>query len=209
MSAVKSHPYHIVNPSPWPFLSSVFAFAMAIAAIMYMHGSTYVPMVGFLIALIACSILWWRDVIIEARNGHDHTDEVRHGLRMGMLLFIVSEVMFFFAFFWAYFNAAIPAISFVASPTWPPEGIVALPTWDLPFLNTLILLTSGVTVTYAHHAIRLGDNKRAATGILLTVILGLCSRLVRLSSTVTRRLALKMASIRRRSIWRPASMASM
>ena len=172
MSAVKSHPYHIVNPSPWPFLSSVFAFAMAISAIMYMHGATYVPLVGFLIALIACSILWWRDVIIEARNGHDHTDEVRHGLRMGMLLFIVSEVMFFFAFFWAYFNAAIPAISFVASPTWPPPGVVPLPTWDLPFLNTLILLTSGVTVTYAHHAIRLGDNKRAATGILLTVILG-------------------------------------
>ena len=99
MSAAKSHPYHILNPSPWPFLSSIFAFAMAIAAIMYMHGSSAVPLVAFLIAVIACAVMWWRDVIIESRNGIDHTEEVQHGLRMGMLLFIVSEVMFFFAFF--------------------------------------------------------------------------------------------------------------
>ncbi len=109
----------------------------------------------------------------RSANGVDHTEEVAHGLRMGMLLFIASEVMFFFAFFWAYFNASIPALSFVASPVWPPEGVVPLNSWTLPFLNTLILLTSGVTVTYAHHAMRLGDMDRAAKGILLTVILGL------------------------------------
>ncbi len=172
MSGAKSHPYHIVNPSPWPFVSSCAAFGMAIFAIMYMHGSSPVGMLICFAALVITATLWWRDVIVEGRSGHEHTEEVRHGLRMGMLLFIVSEVMFFFAFFWAYFNATLPALSFVASPVWPPEGIVPLPAWDLPFLNTLILLTSGVTVTYAHHAIRLGDQKRGATGILLTVILG-------------------------------------
>ena len=172
MSGAKSHPYHIVNPSPWPFVSSCAAFGMAIFAIMYMHGASPVGMLICFAALVITATLWWRDVIVEGRSGHEHTEEVRHGLRMGMLLFIVSEVMFFFAFFWAYFNATLPALSFVASPVWPPEGIVPLPAWDLPFLNTLILLTSGVTVTYAHHAIRLGDQKRGATGILLTVILG-------------------------------------
>jgi cytochrome c oxidase subunit 3 len=172
MSGAKSHPYHIVNPSPWPFVSSLLAFTMAIFAIMYMHGGSLTFVLACFAALVLVSGLWWRDVVAEGRNGHDHTEPVRHGLRMGMLLFIVSEVMFFFAFFWAYFNASIPALSFVASPTWPPEGVVPLPTWDLPFLNTLILLTSGVTVTYAHHAIRLGDNKKGAAGILLTVILG-------------------------------------
>ncbi len=172
MSGAKSHPYHIVNPSPWPFVTSLIAFATAIAAILYMHGGAllYVE-IGFA-GLVIVAALWWRDVISEGRNGHDHTEEVRHGLRMGMLLFITSEVMFFFAFFWAYFNAWFPSISFVASPVWPPADVVPLATWHLPFLNTLILLTSGVTVTYAHHAISLGDNKRGAAGILLTVILG-------------------------------------
>lgn len=173
MSGVKSHPYHILNPSPWPFAASAAAFAMAVTGIMAMHGGPYALFAVCLAAVIVCSILWWRDVVSESRNGVDHTDEVAHGLRMGMLLFIASEVMFFFAFFWAYFNASIPALSFVASPVWPPEGVVPLPAWTLPFLNTLILLTSGVTVTYAHHAIRLGDNRRGAQGILATVILGI------------------------------------
>lgn len=172
MSGGHSHPYHIVNPSPWPFYASCAAMGMAISAIMYMHGSSIIAMLICFAIVVFLAAVWWRDVIDEAANGVDHTEEVQHGLRMGMLLFIVSEVMFFFAFFWAYFNAAIPALSFVASPTWPPEGVVPFGTWDLPFLNTLILLTSGVTVTWAHHAISLGDNKRAAQGILLTVLLG-------------------------------------
>ena len=172
MSGAHSHPYHIVNPSPWPFASSMAAFATAITAIWYMHGGPIFGMLGFLTLLIVLAILWWRDVISESRNGHDHTEAVGHGLRMGMLLFITSEVMFFFAFFWAYFNSSIPALSFAGHAIWPPEGIEPLETWDLPFLNTLILLSSGVTVTYAHHAIRLGDNKRGATAILVTVLLG-------------------------------------
>ncbi|MDP4796176.1 MAG: cytochrome c oxidase subunit 3, partial [Rhodospirillales bacterium] len=129
MSGAKSHPYHIVNPSPWPFVTSLIAFATAIAAILYMHGGAllYVE-IGFA-GLVIVAALWWRDVISEGRNGHDHTEEVRHGLRMGMLLFITSEVMFFFAFFWAYFNAWFPSISFVASPVWPPADVVPLATW--------------------------------------------------------------------------------
>ena len=94
MSGVKSHPYHILNPSPWPFVASMCAFVMAIAGIWYMRGG---PLAGFLVCLGAvtvCAIMWWRDVIKESGNGVDHTEEVAHGLRMGMLLFIASEVMF-------------------------------------------------------------------------------------------------------------------
>ena len=162
--SVKSHPYHIVNPSVWPLFG--------IGGIWYMHGGPlYAFLAGFVVVLVVM-YNWWKDVVVEANGGIDHTAEVQHGLRMGMLLFIVSEVMFFFAFFWAYFANTVPAISRVAHAVWPPEGIVPLPAWDIPFLNTLILLSSGVTVTYAHHALRLGDHKRCASGLLLTILLG-------------------------------------
>ncbi len=170
--SVKSHPYHIVNPSVWPLVGSGGAITMAIGGIWYMHGG---PLYGFLAGFVVVLVVmynWWKDVVVEANGGIDHTAEVQHGLRMGMLLFIVSEVMFFFAFFWAYFANTVPAISRVAHAVWPPEGVVPLPTWDIPFLNTLILLSSGVTVTYAHHALRLGDHKRCASGLLLTILLG-------------------------------------
>jgi cytochrome c oxidase subunit III len=169
----KSHPYHMVDPSPWPVVGSIAALTMAIGGVMYMHDNPpWVFAAGFALLLVTF-FGWWRDVVREANSGTDHTVEVQHGLRMGMLLFIASEVMFFFAFFWAYFHASIPFLSKVAQEAWPPAGIVPLETWDIPFLNTLILLTSGVTVTYAHHAIQLGDRKRCANGLLLTVILGM------------------------------------
>ena len=112
-------------------------------------------------------------MVREANSGVDHTPIVQHGLRVGMLLFIASEVMFFFAFFWAFFHATIPAINAIAHTVWPPKGVVPFDTWGLPFLNTLILLTSGATVTIAHHAIRHGDRSKTAFWILLTVLLGM------------------------------------
>jgi len=171
-SAEKSHPYHMVEPSKWPFVGSVGAFTMAVGGIWYMQEG---PIWGFLAGLVIVLYTmygWWKDVIAEANNGVDHTSVVQHGLRFGMVLFIISEVMFFFAFFWAYFNASVPLISRAASPVWPPEGVVPLETWGLPFLNTLILLTSGATVTYAHHTLRKGDHKKTAIGLVLTIILG-------------------------------------
>jgi len=172
-SAEKSHPYHMVEPSKWPFVGSIGAFTMAVGGIWYMQEG---PIWGFLAGLVIVLYTmygWWKDVIAEANNGVDHTSVVQHGLRFGMVLFIISEVMFFFAFFWAYFNASVPMISRAASPVWPPEGVVPLETWGLPFLNTLILLTSGATVTYAHHALRKGDHKKTAIGLVLTILLGL------------------------------------
>ncbi len=170
--ATKKHPWHMVEPSPWPAVGSAGAFIMAVGGIWYMHEG---PIYGFLAGLavvLYCMYGWWRDVVREAESGADHTAPVQHGLRMGMVLFIASEVMFFVAFFWAYFNSSVPFLSFVAHETWPPEGIVPLDTWGLPFLNTLILLTSGATVTWAHHAVKANDRGKFILGLGLTVALG-------------------------------------
>jgi cytochrome c oxidase subunit 3 len=172
-SDVKSHPFHMVDPSPWPAVGTVAAFLIATGGIWYMHeGQPWVLILGFAL-LLYTFYAWWRDVVVEANAGTHHTPTVQHGLRMGMLLFIASEVMFFFAFFWAFFNATVPAINSIAHEVWPPEGVIPFPTWGLPFLNTLILLTSGATLTIAHHCIRHGERGKMAMWTLITVILGL------------------------------------
>ena len=168
--AVKKHPYHMVEPSHWPIVGTVAALTMALGGIWYMHGGNLVPFFIGVALLVYTFYGWWKDVIHESYT--EHNPVVRHGLRMGMVLFIASEVMFFFAFFWAYFHASMPVLSKVAQTAWPPEGIVPLDTWTVPFLNTLILLTSGATVTYAHHAVRAGLQEKAVKSILLTVVLG-------------------------------------
>ncbi len=163
-----AHPYHLVNPSPWPAIGSGAAFLTAYGAVRYFHGEGYwVLALGIALVLFTMA-MWWRDVIRE--SFHDYTDVVRHGLRVGMGLFIASEVMFFVAFFWAFFNAGLgvnPSID-----TWPPAGIEPLETWDLPFLNTLILLSSGLTLNWAHHALRAGNRPDVLKGLSLTVLLG-------------------------------------
>ncbi|MBM3560136.1 MAG: cytochrome c oxidase subunit 3, partial [Alphaproteobacteria bacterium] len=168
----RQHPWHMVEPSPWPIVGTVAALAMALGGIWYMKGGA---IWGFLVgvAILAATFWGWlRDVVREANSGTFHTEPVRHGLRMGMVMFIASEVMFFFAFFWAFFHASMPILSKVAQESWPPPGIEPLETWTLPFLNTLILLTSGVTVTYAHHAIRAGLRKEFIRGLAATMVLG-------------------------------------
>jgi cytochrome c oxidase subunit 3 len=171
------HPYHLVDPSPWPLIGSLFAGTMFGGAVLYMHDlklfsvipGTWVMAAG-IVGVLLIMFVWWRDVIIEAvRQGH-HTPVVQIGLRYGMALFIASEVMFFAAFFWAFFSSSL----FPVGGVWPPKGIHPFDPWELPFLNTLILLTSGTTVTWAHHALLENDRKGLIYGLLLTVILGIC-----------------------------------
>ena len=170
-SNTQTHPFHMVEPSPWPFVGTASALCIAIGAILFMHyGFPWLAIVGFTL-LIFTFYVWWRDVVRESHGGF-HTAVVQHGLRFGMLLFIASEVMFFFAFFWAFFHNTVPAISNAAHVVWPPKGIVPLYTWGLPFLNTLILLTSGATITAAHHAVRHNDREKMVFWIGATVVLG-------------------------------------
>jgi cytochrome c oxidase subunit 3 len=176
----KNHPYHLVDPSPWPLVGATAAFATALGAIAYMHGASLLWVVPGLLGIAYTMIVWWRDVVKEAHAGL-HTRVVQLGLRYGMILFIASEVMFFVAWFWAFFNSSL----FAADPMhvarfaftgghWPPKGIEVFDPWHFPLLNTLILLTSGTTVTWAHHALLNNDRRGLVAGLVATVILGLC-----------------------------------
>lgn len=167
------HPYHLVDPSPWPFIGSMSAFVMAIGAVLFMHAEiSWVLILGF-VGVLGTMAGWFWQVIQEAEYQGYHNPVVQVGMRYGMALFIASEVMFFVAWFWAYFNAALfPTIQIEGK--WPPPGVETFDTWDLPFLNTLILLTSGIAVTWAHHALREGNRKHFLQGLLLTIFLGIC-----------------------------------
>ncbi|RXF73292.1 cytochrome c oxidase subunit 3 [Hansschlegelia zhihuaiae] len=174
----KNHDYHLVDPSPWPFIGSIAAFVLAIGAVHWMKGGApWMALVGFA-GVLYTMVAWWRDVINEAHRG-DHTRVVAIHLRYGMILFIASEVMFFVAWFWAYFDVALfpneihqfQRAEFTGG-VWPPKSIETFDPWHLPLLNTLILLTSGTTVTWAHHALIHNDRKGLKQGLWLTVILG-------------------------------------
>jgi len=205
------HDYHLVDPSPWPVVASFFALITAIGAIIWMRSmgegasglfgmrGPWLFAAGFA-GLSLTAGLWWRDVVREAHSGH-HTPVVQLHLRYGMLLFIASEVMFFVAWFWGYFDSALfpnDVINIenvkegvgmtqraeVLGGQWPPvpvEGTAApvsgyfkgtFDPWSLPLINTLILLTSGCTVTWAHHALLKNNRSQLVFGLLLTVLLG-------------------------------------
>ena len=175
MAGAHNHPYHIVNPSIWPLIGSISALALFSGLVMWMHDHQYGPYVFFAGAIgVAFTMFsWWADVIREAHGG-DHTPIVQLHLRYGMILFIASEVMFFLAWFWAYFNASLfPSTIEAVGGTWPPEGTHVLDPFGWPLFNTLVLLCSGTTVTWAHHALINGDRKGLIAGLWLTVLLGL------------------------------------
>jgi cytochrome c oxidase subunit 3 len=183
------HDYHLVDPSPWPAVGSVSTFVMAVGAITWMHHMFSAAPLVFgvgVIGVLYTFLSWWRDVIKEAEFEGYHTRVVQISHRYGMILFIASEVMFFVAWFWAYFNTALfPAdvhqvlrgdlLGHVWPPLPSPDHITFRGTfdpWHLPLLNTLILLTSGTTVTWAHHALLHNDRKGLIYGLWLTILLG-------------------------------------
>ena len=169
------HPYHLVEPSYWPILSAFAAGTMLLGIIVLAHGGgQWVLGVGA-VAVLACMFGWWRDVLKESRTPGLHSSVVRLGLRYGMILFIASEVMFFVAFFWAYFHFALypEHVSGAATAIWPPAGVKTFDPWSLPFLNTMILLLSGCTVTWAHHSLMENNRKGLIVGLAITVILGI------------------------------------
>jgi cytochrome c oxidase subunit 3 len=174
----KPHPYHIVRPSIWPLVASLAAGLLAMGAVLFFHdakfGEINVGLKGVFIGLIGVLLVmwfWWKDIIYESVIEKVHNKITEIGLRYGMMLFIASEVMFFFAFFWAFFSSSLfpnAGIGFI----WPPESIDIIPPFDLPLLMTMILLLSGCTVTWAHHAILEGHKDQAVQALGLSVFLG-------------------------------------
>jgi cytochrome c oxidase subunit 3 len=175
MAHAKNHDYHVLPPSVWPFLGAVGAFIMLFGAVLWMHGSgPWLGLIGFALVLYVM-FAWWSDVIVESHAG-DHTPVVVIGLRYGFLLFILSEVMFFSAWFWSFFKHALypmgPLSPLVDGP-WPPEGIETFDPWHLPLMNTLILLCSGAAATWAHHALVHENNRKdLQNGLILAILLG-------------------------------------
>nr|WAO28738.1 cytochrome c oxidase subunit III [Megascolecidae sp. BS2]WAO28751.1 cytochrome c oxidase subunit III [Megascolecidae sp. BS7] len=164
-------PFHLVEYSPWPLTSSLGAFTLAIGLASWFHGY---GMTCFLIAvllIIMSMYQWWRDVVREGTYMGHHTSPVSVGLRWGMILFITSEVMFFFAFFWAFFHSSLAPTPEIGC-SWPPTGISPLNPFSVPLLNTAVLLASGVTVTWAHHSLMGGERASAIQALTLTVMLG-------------------------------------
>ena len=176
------HDYHLVDPSPWPIVGAVSAFVLAVGAITWMHHSFAAAPLVFgagALGVLYTMVGWWRDVMNEAEHLGDHTRVVQISHRYGMILFIASEVMFFVAWFWAYFNTALfpndvhqIVRTELLGHAWPPKGIETFDPWHLPLLNTLILLTSGTTVTWAHHALLENDRNGIKQGLWLTIALG-------------------------------------
>jgi cytochrome c oxidase subunit III len=190
MSGARNHDYHIVEPSIWPLIGSFAAMAMFGGLVMWMHDNVFGPWVfgAGVTMVIATFYSWWSDVIREAHAG-SHTPVVQLHLRYGMLLFIASEVMFFVGWFWAWFDFSLFPVALqmtdgvtsnltgqagaAALFKWPPEGIEVMNAFDLPLLNTLILLCSGTTVTWAHHALLHGNRDGLIKGLWVTIGLGI------------------------------------
>jgi cytochrome c oxidase subunit 3 len=206
MAGAKNHDYHILAPSPYPLIGSIAAFVLAVGGIMWMKDHAAGPWVfGLCMAgVLATFYMWWAQVIREAHAG-DHTPVVQLHLRYGMILFIASEVMFFVGWFWAFFDFSLfpapivvneGAVELVADQVaqWPPKGLEVLNAFELPLLNTFILLLSGTTVTWAHHALLhnqrggektglwgmlgVGNNDGVLKGLWLTVALGVLFSLI-------------------------------
>ena len=184
MSGV-NHDYHLVDPSPWPALGALGAFSLAFGLVLFMHpdllggiGELFGIATIFpgLLLVAATMVFWWRDVIREATFEGHHTPIVQLGHRYGMFLFIASEVMFFAAFFWAFFDSSLfpREVPYdLPGGAWPPEGVEPFNPWELPLLNTVILVTSSGFVTLAHSAVERGDRKWTVIWLLATVVFGM------------------------------------
>lgn len=149
----QKHSFHIVTPSPWPILAALVVFMITIGFVMVFHGYSgyFLIDIGFcLIFMIA--YLWWYDIVAESTFLGYHTVKVVKGLRLGMILFIISEVMFFFSFFWAFFHSSLAPHIFLGA-IWPPIGIFVLNPLSVPLVNTFVLLLSGFFVTVSHYSL--------------------------------------------------------
>jgi cytochrome c oxidase subunit 3 len=173
-SNFQGHPFHLVSPSPWPIFTCASLLSLTTSVVLSMHAFAYASywLISALTLLISSMFLWFRDVISEGTYLGNHTLAVQRGLNMGVALFIASEALFFLAIFWAYFHSALsPTVEVGAQ--WPPMGIEAINAFELPLLNTVILLGSGVTITYSHHSLIQGKRNSALYGGIFTIILAI------------------------------------
>nr|AZL93352.1 cytochrome c oxidase subunit 3 [Pamphilius sp. ZJUH_2016023] len=172
MAMHQNHPFHLVNFSPWPLLGGTSTMIMLMGVLKWFHlFKMNLFLLGMLLMLLVM-FQWWRDVVREGTYQGHHTIIVTNGLRLGMILFIISEIFFFISFFWAYFHSALsPNIEI--GMNWPPLGIYTFNPFQIPLLNTIILISSGITVTWAHHSIMESNKIQSIQSLIFTVMLGI------------------------------------
>lgn len=167
-------PYHVVEASPWPLTSAFSAFVFALSLIMKFNGvaNSWVALSIGISLLLTSAALWWRDVVVEGTYQGKHTGKVKEGLKLGVILFFISECCLFASFFWAYFHASLSPNIELGS-VWPPAGITIIDPWGVPILNLVVLLSSGAVLTWAHEKLIGGQEQEARFGLVITVALGI------------------------------------
>lgn len=170
----EQHANHIVDPSPWPIMTSVAILQQLTGLVLYFHFFQLGTVFSFLfvVSLPICLYGWFMDVITEGTVEGNHTRAVQQNINLGMLLFIASEVMFFFAFFFAFFHYSLSPSIWIGA-IWPPYGVEIVDTFGLPLLNTFILLSSGISVTLSHKSLVISDLEYTTLGLIFTVVYGL------------------------------------
>lgn len=169
---IKNHPFHLVDYRPWPILGSINAIIIFTGLIKWFHFNNSLLLLTRIIIIFIIIFQWWRDIVRERTFQGNHTIKVTLGIRWGIILFIISEVFFFISFFWGFFHRSLsPRIELGLN--WPPQGIILFNPLEIPLLNTLILLTSGLTITWAHHRLIENNFNKTIQRLILTVILGI------------------------------------
>lgn len=175
------HNFHLVDSSLWPFLSATSVFMLTVGLITWMQHiyGAFLLLTNAILLLTYVLFLWWRDIIREATFENQHTLKVKRGLKLGMFLFILSEIMFFFAFFWAFFHSSLSPV-FNIGGIWPPKNIYSINILGIPLTNTILLLSSGITATWSHHAIINSAKKYSIIAILITIMLAILFTLLQI-----------------------------
>lgn len=182
----KTHLYHMVDVSPWPLVSSLGALLLTSGFACYMHRITYgmgLFLLGLFI-LVSSMYVWWRDIVRESTYQGNHTLIVQRGLKIGFVLFICSEVVFFGGFFWAFFHSSLSP-SILLGAVWPPVNITGLNAFGVPMLNTAILLLSGFSITWVHFALISGNSVEARNGFFVTLGLAVLFTLLQIGEYLT------------------------